>query len=123
LAKLPEFQLLISELRTKLEDEMPQFVRILPVQFTGGIWRNKTDHLRSSTYRERLAQIYVHETVYPYLAGYVYLVCDGHNTRVQLPEPELHFTGPLLSLYDHMLNSITDVTSVILLTEDVAKKV
>jgi len=75
LAKLPEFQLLISELGTKLGAEMPAYIRILPVQFTGGVWRNKTDCLRSSTYRERVAHIYVHDKVYPYMAGHDFLIC------------------------------------------------
>lgn len=103
----PEFQLLIDKLREELGPDMPPYVRVLPVQFTGGLWRTKTDAARSSTYRERIAHIYVHADVYPYLAGPVYVVCDGANTTVRLPQPELHLSGPLLNLYDFMMSSIT----------------
>jgi hypothetical protein len=93
---LPEMQPLIQTLAAQPAIRLPEHFSILPTMISGGIWSTNIDRARSSTARERVAQMYCVHDMRPFLSGLVYVVSDNSNSRWDVIDPITQYGGAMM---------------------------
>ena len=99
LAESDMMQPLIAKMREDPNFDMPTHFLILPCYISGGVWTSNIDRLRSSTMRERVAQLYAFDESKAFAVAHLFAVGDNDNSTIDVDDPALQFGGATLPLF------------------------